>query len=219
MSRTVIDYPLQLPGIQVWYDLSKLTGLADGQSIASLPDLSGQGHLGLNGTPANQPLFKQGIQNGLPAMLFNGTSSYLVAAALNLSQPLTLWAIAKYVSFTAASNVMVDATPTDVTLYSTSGGNWAFYAGSSAITQGAHDTNWHIHLGVFNGASSVRALDGAEITGNPGSAGITDFYVGGLTGGNWGNVYIAEVGVHSGALSSANRNALRSYSKSKWATP
>src|SRR5690242_14389680 len=60
----------------LWYDASALTGLNDGDA-ALFTDLSGNGRNTTQATTTKRPLFKLGVANGLPMLLFDGTDDSL----------------------------------------------------------------------------------------------------------------------------------------------
>lgn len=64
--------PTDFPGLQWWYDASQLTGLDDNDPAMPITDYSGNGY---NMSPSNPPTYKTNIVNGLPALLFNGTTN------------------------------------------------------------------------------------------------------------------------------------------------
>ena len=66
----------------LWLKADAITGLADSDPVATWPDSSGNGYDAAQGTPGNQPLYKTGILNGKPAVLFDGSTDYLSTTAL-----------------------------------------------------------------------------------------------------------------------------------------
>lgn len=63
-------------GLLAWHSADGIAGLADGQSITTVPDLSGNGRtLAVAG---NQPVYRTNIINGYPAAYFNGGRDPLV---------------------------------------------------------------------------------------------------------------------------------------------
>ncbi len=76
---TALTPPGTLPvsGAALWLRADGITGLADGAPVATWTDESGQVHDATQGTPANQPIYKTGVQNGLPVVRFDGTDDRL----------------------------------------------------------------------------------------------------------------------------------------------
>lgn len=75
--------PTLLPDLQVWFDATKFSGLVDGTAVATWADSSGNARNATQGVAASKPLYKVGIQNGLPALLFDGVNDMLATAAFN----------------------------------------------------------------------------------------------------------------------------------------
>lgn len=68
--------------LAVWLDASQQTGIVNGGSVASATDFSGNSRDATQGTPAKQPTFLSGIQNGLPVMRFDGSNDGLVTPSI-----------------------------------------------------------------------------------------------------------------------------------------
>ena len=68
----------QLPptnGLQLWLKADAITGLADGQKIATWSDISSNGFHATQATVANQPVFHTNVLNSLPAVRFSDDGS------------------------------------------------------------------------------------------------------------------------------------------------
>jgi hypothetical protein len=88
VAKTLGD-PLGIPNSQLWVDASRLNAVADAP-IHVLPDLSGNQTHGVQATLTLQGLYKTNVQNGLPAVLMDGTDDYFylnteITAASELS--------------------------------------------------------------------------------------------------------------------------------------
>lgn len=59
-----------IEGMQLWFDASQITGLSDGDSVTTWPDLSGNSYDAVCGN-ATKPLYKTNIINSLPIIRFN----------------------------------------------------------------------------------------------------------------------------------------------------
>ena len=64
----------------VWYDANELN-LSNGASVSNFPDMSGNGNDMTQLSSVNQPTFTTGTINGLPAVVFDGTTDYLERGA------------------------------------------------------------------------------------------------------------------------------------------
>lgn len=65
--------PAHIPGLQIWLDADAITGLSDGDPIATWLDQSGLGRDASQSTGAKKPTYKTGIINGKPVIRFDGT--------------------------------------------------------------------------------------------------------------------------------------------------
>lgn len=74
--------PLDIPGCVLWLDASQIVGLADGDPVTTWPDLSGGGYDAIQVAPALKPIYRTGIQNGLPVVRFDGLNDILTVAGL-----------------------------------------------------------------------------------------------------------------------------------------
>lgn len=71
--------PTDIASIDGWWKFDEVSGLSDGDSIGQVDDSSGNGKHITQGTGANQPLWKENIQNGLAVGRFDGSNDYLVS--------------------------------------------------------------------------------------------------------------------------------------------
>jgi len=71
--------PSQIPGLQLWLDASQITGLNDGDAVATWSDVSGNARDFTQGTASSRPTYKTNQRGSLPAVLFDGIDDYLSA--------------------------------------------------------------------------------------------------------------------------------------------
>lgn len=82
--------------LKAYYDANKITGLVDGNAVATWADLSGGGFDLTQGTAGAKPTFKTGIQNGLPVVRFDGTSDWMGTGAMfSASSDLSIFCVCK----------------------------------------------------------------------------------------------------------------------------
>ncbi len=74
ISATFLALPTHLitNDMALWLDAESMVSLSDDDPVATWYDLSGNGRDATQGTAANQPLFKTGVQNGKPVMRLDG---------------------------------------------------------------------------------------------------------------------------------------------------
>ena len=80
-NRADLDPSNIMPGITAWFDPAKLD-LADGTAVSSVPDALGTSATLSQPTSGSQPVYKVTGINGQPALLYNGTSDYLLSSFL-----------------------------------------------------------------------------------------------------------------------------------------
>ena len=72
-----------IAGLRQWYAADKIPGVTHGAGVALWPDSSGNGFDVVQATSGNQPVFQTNVFNDQPALLFDGTNTYLENTALN----------------------------------------------------------------------------------------------------------------------------------------
>jgi hypothetical protein len=157
------------------YSASAITTLADGASVDSLPDTSGNGRNAVQATGTKQPKWYGGTN---PYVRFDGVDDFLqtTAFASPLAQPGTLILVAKLATVTTASS------PTkEMVNGRTTGGEWSisqrgvsgnpgsevWQAGAGTRRNGpATDkpvaAQWFILTFVVNGATSYLRVNGSQ---------------------------------------------------------
>lgn len=217
--------PASVAGLAAWYDASQLTGLADGDPIATSPDRSGNARDLTQATAAKRPTFKTGILNGNPVMRFDGVDDRLVSPAFTLAQPNTVFVVASTTNAGTGQRFIADGVNGSGrnAVYVTAQ-KWAVYAGSTGtVSSQALSTGVHLIDYVFD--NTARSLFVDSVGGTAGNAGGASLIGGvvlgdeGPTGGfNWPGD-IAEYLFYNAAVSAANILLVRAYLKAKWGTP
>lgn len=224
--------PRTYAGLHAWYDANWVNGFgaappADGAAIAQWNDLSGNGRHLLQGTGANQPLFRlTGALNQLPCVETVDNTDVM-------SAPVAGAGTRPYMVIAVFANKLADDGAYHRGVLVNNGGvgvgiQWAgsvdsFGANDSgSVNAGtiAGDLNvWHIdsYIARTTGFTSEVAIDGVT-TGFSGVAGTdTDRTIGlSLSGaGGFLGLY-GEIIVFMGELSRPHRNALESSLVEKW---
>ena len=71
--------PTNIAGCVLWLDANQITGLNNGDPVATWSDMSGNGNDATQAVGANQPTYRTGRINGLPAVDFDGGNDFLTA--------------------------------------------------------------------------------------------------------------------------------------------
>src|SRR5215216_3901686 len=145
----------------MWFSADKITGLANGANVPQWDDASGFGNHAVNATTTQQPNYTTGVINGLPAVLFNGTTDHLNisnADALGLTNN-----VAGITVFAVASLTAADATIRQIINFSANVG-----ASTNRFKFGQRSTGtgvWAMSIRRDDAGSSVNIEDGASVTG------------------------------------------------------
>lgn len=75
--------PSDIAGLKLWLKADAITGLSDGDSVASWSDSSGNSNDAVQATTANKPTYKTGIINSLPVVRFDDTDDYIVTPSIS----------------------------------------------------------------------------------------------------------------------------------------
>jgi hypothetical protein len=199
--------------IYAWFKADAITGVTSGNDITEWLDSSPSA---LDLTPgANAPAWVDNVLNGEPVVRFNGSSDTLSAAMSARSQPFTFFVVAEQASSTGTQIMLHSTSGASCPFYLTSNGKANLFSGAALATAGTTTmTDPHVIECVFNGASSVVAIDGTETTGTTGSGAI-GIGSGIRVGANQGataeffNGDIAEIVCYAGAMDSTDRSAVR----------
>ena len=212
---------LPVAGALGWYDASDATTFtySSGTVVSQWRDKSGNARHFAQGTVSLQPN-RNGTQNGLPTIVFDGTDDYLDTAAFTVAQPITVF-MAMTMAATANQG-WFSSVAGSLQCYANSTAAF-LYAGTASInTAGSLISGTHVWTFVINGAASSIWRDRVSvITGNPGTAGTTTGFR--LAERNLAAGYrltgpVFEVVVYP-ALSGADKTTVENYLKSKWGTP
>lgn len=187
------------PGMLGWWKADAVGGTADGATVTTWPDQSGNGH-DLPVRTGAPTLDVDGFPGGGPAVVYDGNDAHGPAATWpSTVQPYTILLVGKvdtlgttahdFVSGnTQASKAIVQADP--------SSNRWRIgddttkLAGTSALDAGAH-----LVVGIFDGSSSVVRVDRVdEATGNAGTASGANVNLGaGETGGGLSSFVVGRI--------------------------
>lgn len=83
--------PGDIPGWILGLHADEITGLSDGDPVATWEDVSGEGSDLSQGVAAKKPVYKEAIQNGLPVVRFDGVDDYLYLDIADVETDFTLF--------------------------------------------------------------------------------------------------------------------------------
>lgn len=227
--------PSILPSLKLWLPADRISGLVDGDPVTTWADLSGQGNHATQGTGAAKPLYKVGIANGRPGVLFDGVDDFMSltagAATAMLTGDHTVFAVVKWVTFGSDGRIVTVANGTASTRFSLrhlTGPVW-----NLAWTTGAAGFNASFSAGDIPSAIVPQVVEcvqsGANISGLlNGTTGVSNTNAGteaaaaqsmganGSGAASFGNLYLMEFITYSAGLSAADRARVRRYLGARW---
>lgn len=221
--------PLRIPGCKVWLKANSLS-LSDGDPVSTWPDSSGNAN-DVTGVTTTRPLYKTGIINGLPSVLFDGTDDFLtftanptgasgISAFLVVQPTLNTASQKTYAVFihnntgTSQGLFMVAKLSTDF---------WGTFTGSgdlsstNALVSGTpyllENTSASVSVFLYQRGVQVATVAATEVgSGAPGAIGKDTTNANRQYAG-----HIAEVLVYDTVLSSGNRTLVENYLIAKYA--
>lgn len=225
INRARINYdsagfsPDSLSGLKLWLKADALA-LSDNDAVASWTDSSGLGNHAAQATEAKKPTYKTAIQNGKPVIRFDGTDDHLACPAITAASGLTGFVVYKITTAVSFGMTFVVGQGTLELRQASGVGGLITLFSSGTITDGT-GTAWHVCSFSNNGVNLTELwVDGTSIgttanTAASGTPSIGDRIAGGFPL----NGDVAEVLLYDSSLSIANRQAVESYLKTKYATP
>lgn len=210
--------PSDLTGLQLWLKADAIVGKVDGDAISTWSDSSGNSKDATQATGVNQPIYKTNILNGLPVLRLNG-SQWMAQATFAVSQPITVFAVAKQTSNSTNASVFSASDANENTLLFTTNtpNRLDLYGGTDLFGYTDLLGSFNVLTGVFNGASSINQVNGRpEALGNAGALNITTYRIGNNAGGSTLTGDIAEVIVYNRVLSTFERSQIDTYLSDKY---
>ena len=122
--------PAQLTNLRGWWDAA--LGITIATGVSQWDDQSGNGNNLLQAVGVSQPTVTASAINGRPGILFDGTNDNMTAA-FTLSQPFTIFMVARQVTWVSTRNFHDGITAADSMLLQqfTASPNLRMFAGSS----------------------------------------------------------------------------------------
>ena len=213
--------PKNLANLELWFTADKITGLSDGDAVASWPDSSGNSRDATQATSGRRPIYKTSTLNGKPVVRFTAANAHrLVSAFSDIAQPTTLFIVYSISANTGTYQRIIDGT--------VSGKRQNLYWYNNKIGENAGSSLEynktipfsHLILSVLcNGASSQIWGNGtSQVSGNAGTQVLNGMSIGSYYDGSVQhfNGDIAEIVYYSSALSTTDRQKVEKYLSDKY---
>ena len=169
--------PLSVSTTEVWLDATDNDTITESSgAVSQWTDKTSNAFTFDQATGANQPTVTSSVLNSLQGIVFDGASDRLVNTTLSITQPYTVFVVARTENATGGNRHYVfDGrvnSPSDRSLLALRGDSTnkpSIWAGSWGAHADTTDTNFHVFRADFNGASSFIGIDGDIDAVNAGS--------------------------------------------------
>jgi len=209
--------PASIAGLQLWLDASQITGLNDGDAVATWPDRSGNVRDYTQGTVSARPIYKTNIRGSLPIVRLDGVDDQMsashtitvktVVVVFDITGAPPQYAAAAYLAGGSGDAVFYrDTSNTALGTYQSAAG---FGPALSGLGSGFLIAIWR-----FNSSTSNLRVDG--VTSGAVAASWTTAFTAGVIGKNGGSVQflsgdIAHVLYYDTVLTDADCLLLETY--------
>jgi len=197
--------PSMVPGLLARYSVTDIAGLNDADPATTWTDISGNGK-DFTGAGTARPLYKTGILNGYPALLFDGSND--VMDSVSISGVKSICVVAKYTGATFANynglitgaNIWLIGNAGTADFYPSDVGGAKIYK-DGAYTSAAVTNAWHVFIITSTAGTNVAIKLGNDR---------------GYGGRFWAG-YVTNIDVYSTVLTALNIADLTAYYKAKYA--
>jgi len=222
--------PTIISGCQAWVAADKITGLVDGDGVATWSDSSVQSNDFTQSTASKQPSYKTNIFNTKPAIKFDGVDDFLLSvpgSEVTGSTAYSVFAVFKFVgesnwttplAIGAGGNPMMrffqldGATPRNIRAEGKNAGNSAL-----TVATGSDVNMATTYVGsLINGSTASQYLNGvadaSDTAFNLSDHSLTRFTLGSAsTPANYASCYIAEVAFYNREVTAPERRRIEGY--------
>lgn len=225
--------PSDLSNLALWFKADAITGLVNGDPVATWSDESGNTRDATQATAAKQPTYATAVQNGLPVVRFSDASSQRLATAAfaaALTQPNTIFVVGNHAATGGTRGYFIDGIASGNRQAFARGlgsdnGKFGLFAGAASASNVdgplvTIPTGMLLWTVVFNGASSsIRKSRAAYSSGDPGSHSLSGLSI----GSGWSDAFgylpgdVGEIIVYDRALTTAERDQVEQHLTDKWA--
>jgi hypothetical protein len=182
--------PTDIAGLKLWLDASQITGLNDGDAVATWSDVSGNGRDFTQGTASARPIYKTAILNGKPVVRFDGIDDKLSRANFITTGVGTTFAVARRSGGSAGVQEIIGL-----------GSSGGFTGWVALAAKSFGSANWGVYVNGGWNASSY-SLDGVWSTVRFRSDGSANFTLATNNGtpetitgaGGFANLFTSNVG-------------------------
>jgi hypothetical protein len=204
--------PLLIPGLQVWLDAAYLS-LVDGTAVSSWSDRSGNGNHAVQATPANQPVYQNGVAGRFkkPALKFDNSDDFMALTTILATSTNTFFIVFSRNATGATLNWLLSDTSASYT-YQQDGNNWNDSA-AAVLSELTQADNFYIRS-CRSDVAAIKRRAGQDFSTARIGAEARFRYIG--LAGSVCNCSIAELIIYDRILTDAEHEALIEYLKMKY---
>lgn len=191
--------PSDIAGLKLWLKADAITGLADGASVATWADSSGNGNDATQSTAGSQPLYKTGSVNGLPVVRFDGADDWMSTPSIAAITDWTVFVVAKNALTTNAFFLSAGG-DTNSLITDFTAGKWEYFDTPRTVIGNTSTTLFQVITSAVGGS-----VVGAWYIGRPSSGLVV------LWGGD-----IAEIVAYNSLLSAGQITQVQGYLAAKY---
>ena len=226
LKRSPFLLPTDLPGLFGWWAADLITGLSDGNVVATWDDASNHNNDLAQSVEAEKPTYQTNeINTTLPIVRFEGTDDNLFKTlAHTIPQPYSYFLIAKHVTGLVTAdehfigghdNAGLDSGQLTAKLAGTD--QFAMNAGASADIANLTGA-FTIQLAAFDGAASIARFNRTQTTESAGTRDLKKIVMGadGAEAANFADIDVAEFAVFDRKLTASQMRGLEDYAAWKY---
>ena len=224
-SAAIGANPAALASLELWLDASDDTSITHtSNAVSQWSDKSGNSKHATQSTADNKPTRTSSALNGKSVITFDGTNDYLTASTLNISQPYSIFAVAKTIGGSGRDFVFDGVTDNNkrslIALKGNNSGKVESWAGSWGNSNISTPSNYFTLSSVFNSSSGLIGIDGTVVsslnTSTRNLSGGIRIGANYLANADYLGGDIAEFLIVDAAVSTSDRQAIEGYLAHKW---
>lgn len=223
-SATGTFNPTSLPNLYLWHDASQIAGKNDGDALSQWDDSSGNARHATQPNGTQQPLYKTGIQNGLPAVYCDGSNDYLASPYQNSDASVTWYVAGRFTGSNSVSDrlMVIGNDNASIFYWTDKYGYYQVDGGNGNFSTAVGPTTSAVLTMKYTSASAMTGyLNGtSKFTGDPDNSyqtGSNAIIFGAASGGGFfAECYLYEFLLYGDTHSDTDRQTVERYIGAKW---
>lgn len=207
----------------LWYDISQLTGLSDGQSVQTLTNLRGPTRNAIQNTTSSRPIYRTNRINGKPILEFNGSSDFMKTVyQVTVKQPNSYFIVYRHYKQGIGWQALFDSNASvGRQIYNNLSNQRNLYANTDVGSGTVFSNNFELATIGFNFSNTNLRINGNSIyttnVGNSPQDGLTlSARFSAPTSPNYGKVDFAEFIAYDRLVTGTERTNIENYLINKY---